>query len=507
MALPQKPLLRTFLFLFLVVVVILTTTSTSHLVNGHMSSLVPGCPSITLIKPCFCAEFSHGLEIVCDGVQLDALRKVFEMVKEPPQTLMQLKMTNSNMTVFPAHLLSGIDVRHLMAHQCGIETVDQSAFAGHEESFESIDFSGNKFSQIPSLALRNLTSLVLLNLNFNQIGTLEANAFTGLASLRRLSLYGNRIVTLSPAAFLGVGVNLTRLNLGGNQLATVPTEAFRPLLALQRLQLHENSIRGPLDFSRLGSAATLEGLNLANNEISRLEEGLFAGLKSIKSLEFEGNCLAAIDDAAFRDIEETLEWLKLGENQLTAVPRIALANLTKLIELDLRSNLISKVEANDFAGYGVNIKFLYLQKNRIDNIEVGAFDKLHSLEWLDLHSNQLKHLPAVVFEQVLSKIQMLIVHGNPLVCSCSLRWYPKWVQSSGDKHQMVLLTHEISCTMSKELAGAAEKSAPVMLAVLEDSLTCATTSPTTASFDLFSDTALSAFFLILLDSVLPLLFV
>ncbi|KAH9390203.1 hypothetical protein TYRP_007757 [Tyrophagus putrescentiae] len=501
MALPRKPPLLT-LFLLLSLLVVLITTLTSHLVSGHWSGLAYGCPAIQLIKPCTCTEITRGLEIVCEGVRLDALREVFETVQQTRQTLMYLKMKNNHMTAFPAHLLSRIDIRHLMAHKCGIETVDQAAFAGHEEGLETIDFSDNKFSQIPSLALRNLTGLVSLNLNFNQISTLEANAFTGLASLLRLSLYGNRIVTVSPASFLGVGVNLTRINLGGNQLATVPTEAIRPLIALQRLQLQENSIRGPLssgDFARLGSAASLDVLNLANNEISRLEEGLFAGLESINSLDFEVNRIAVIDDAAFRGIEETLEWLKLGENQLTAVPHAALANLTKLRELDLRGNLISKVGAKDFAGYGVNIKFLYLQKNRIDSIEAGAFDQLHSLEWLNLHSNQLKHLPAVVFERALSKILILDVHGNPLVCSCSLRWYPKWVQASGGKNQMALLTQDVSCTMAS--SGAAEESAPVKLAALEGSLTCAASNA-------LSHSALGAllllFLLLTLDSVLPL---
>lgn len=82
------------------------------------------------------------------GVRLDALREVFETVQQTRQTLMYLKMKNNHMTAFPAHLLSRIDIRHLMAHKCGIETVDQAAFAGHEEGLETIDFSDNKFSQV-----------------------------------------------------------------------------------------------------------------------------------------------------------------------------------------------------------------------------------------------------------------------------------------------------------------------------------------------------------------------
>lgn len=156
------------------------------------------------------------------------------------------------------------------------------------------------------MALRNLTSLVSLNLNFNEITALEASAFSGLASLLRLSLYGNKIATVSPMAFAGVGVNLTRINLGANQLATVPSEAVRRLLSLQRLQLQENAIRGPLaagDFTRLQSADTLDVLNLANNEISRLGAGIFASLTTLNSLDFEVNRITEIDAAAFDGIQ------------------------------------------------------------------------------------------------------------------------------------------------------------------------------------------------------------
>lgn len=163
---------------------------------------------------------------------------------------------------------------------------------------------------MPSASLRNLSALVSLNLNFNEITSLEGEAFSGLHALLRLSLYGNRIATISPAAFAGLGLaNLTRINLGGNRLTAVPTQAIRPLPALQRFQLHENSISGALtsrDFSGLQSADSLDVLNLANNEIEKLEEDIFGSLTTLNSIDFEGNRIGSIDGNAFRGIEGNL---------------------------------------------------------------------------------------------------------------------------------------------------------------------------------------------------------
>lgn len=160
---------------------------------------------------------------------------------------------------------------------------------------------------MPSSSLRNLSALVSLNLNFNEITSLEAEAFSGLHALLRLSLYGNRIASISPKAFAGPGlVNLTRINLGGNRLTSVPTEAIRPLSALQRFQLHENSISGALtskDFSNLQSADSLDVLNLANNEIEKLEADIFGSLTTLNSIDFEANRITSIDANAFRGIE------------------------------------------------------------------------------------------------------------------------------------------------------------------------------------------------------------
>lgn len=82
------------------------------------------------------------------GVRLEILREVFENVQQTGQTLVYLKMKNNQMPTFPSFLLSKIDLRHLMAHKCGIAIIDNSAFSGLENKLESIDFSENRLTQV-----------------------------------------------------------------------------------------------------------------------------------------------------------------------------------------------------------------------------------------------------------------------------------------------------------------------------------------------------------------------
>ena len=86
---------------------------------------------------------------------------------------------------------------------------------------------------MPTRALKPLSALISLNLNYNLIESIESAAFKGLVSLLRLSIYGNKIKTIDATAFDGIGGNLTRINLGGNQLNAIPSQSLQSLNALQ----------------------------------------------------------------------------------------------------------------------------------------------------------------------------------------------------------------------------------------------------------------------------------
>lgn len=67
-----------------------------------------------------------------------------------------------------------------------------------------LDLSQNSLSSVPSVALRDLHHLLILNLNHNKITVIHDKAFEGLDTLEILNLYENKISNIEPDAFKGL---------------------------------------------------------------------------------------------------------------------------------------------------------------------------------------------------------------------------------------------------------------------------------------------------------------
>ena len=67
-----------------------------------------------------------------------------------------------------------------------------------------LDISLNQMKTVPSLPLKHLYHLLILNLNHNKITVVHSNAFEGLETLEILTLYENKINLIEPEAFRGL---------------------------------------------------------------------------------------------------------------------------------------------------------------------------------------------------------------------------------------------------------------------------------------------------------------
>ena len=104
-----------------------------------------------------------------------------------------------------------------------------------------LDLDNNQLTTIQPNAFAGLTSLMGISLEINQLTTIQPKAFAGLPNLKNLFLSNNKLTTIPPNAFAGLP-NLGWLFLDYNQLTTIPTNAFAGLNNLQRLQLQQNPL-------------------------------------------------------------------------------------------------------------------------------------------------------------------------------------------------------------------------------------------------------------------------
>lgn len=59
-----------------------------------------------------------------------------------------LKFRKNSLPTFPAFLLDGLDVTHLIAHHCNISSIEETAFFGLSDKLESIDLSENVLTKV-----------------------------------------------------------------------------------------------------------------------------------------------------------------------------------------------------------------------------------------------------------------------------------------------------------------------------------------------------------------------
>nr|AIO08092.1 variable lymphocyte receptor C [Petromyzon marinus] len=149
------------------------------------------------------------------------------------------------------------------------ETVDCSSKTladvptGIPASTEKLQLDFNQLASIDAKAFQGLPHLTFLSLNNNQLQSLPVGVFDQLKNLNELRLYHNQLKSLPPAVFDRL-TKLTYLSLSENQLQSIPEKVFDKLTQLQQLYLSTNQLQSVPDgaFDSLGK---LELLDLQNN--------------------------------------------------------------------------------------------------------------------------------------------------------------------------------------------------------------------------------------------------
>ncbi|XP_076238436.1 uncharacterized protein LOC143181732 isoform X2 [Calliopsis andreniformis] len=431
--------------------VLWTVVWTMGLMSGlGLAQTSQSCPQYSDISPCSCTLKKSGLDIVCEFTDLSHISKAMSVLKgKSNPVIFYLRLRHNSLPKLQRYVFLGLDIRHLTIHNSSLAVLEESSLSSIGTGLTQLDLSQNGLRSVPSVALRDLHHLLILNLNRNQITAIHGKAFEGLDTLEILSLYENKISSIEEDAFKGLHKKLRRLNLGGNLLTKVPTQSLLSLDMLKKLEMQENKITAIQegDFEGLKS---LDSLVLAHNRLREVPARVFSHLTQLNSLELDGNQITHVDPDAFIGLEENLQYLRLGDNNLHSVPSDALRRLHRLRHLDLKSNNITALPEDAFTGYGDSITFLNLQKNLIKVLPPLVFENLNSLETLNLQNNKLKHIPEEVIENVVDTLRQIDITDNPLICDCELRWYSSWLHNLRDKDDETMSKTHTMCIMSNE---------------------------------------------------------
>ncbi|KAK6625529.1 hypothetical protein RUM43_005828 [Polyplax serrata] len=413
--------------------------------------MTQNCPSHGEILPCKCTVKKMGLDILCEYTDPNHIAKAMGALKGKPSSMViyYLKLRHNMMPKLQGFIFLGLEISHLTIHNSSLAVVEETSLSSIGNGLTQLDLSANSLGAVPSVALKNLHHLLILNLNHNKISVLHNKAFEGMDTLEILTIYENKISVIEADAFKGLEKKLKRLNLGKNELTSVPTHALYYMDNLKKLEMQENKITeiSEEDFKGMHS---LDALILAHNRIKEVGANVFRHLGLLTSLELEGNSIYHLDPDAFTGLEENLQYLRLGDNNLHTIPSETLKRLHRLRTLDLRANNISYIGEDAFLGYGDAITFLNLQKNMIKTLPAMAFDNLNSLETLSLQNNKLTHIPEEIMEPIVDTLRVVDIMDNPLICDCELTWYKEWLKNLRGKDDETMHKKRIVCTMVSE---------------------------------------------------------
>ncbi|XP_061461870.1 toll-like receptor 5 [Rhineura floridana] len=332
-------------------------------------------------------------------------------------------------------LLTSLKMLSLGKQQGGSLFVGERAFQ-NVSNIMFLDLGGNRNLILHPAAFSGLTKLEVLLLDFNGFdeGVLERGYFQDLVSLKRLDLSGNRIRRLRPdLTFQGLR-SLSILQLKFNNIGTICGEDLQNLkghhlalldLSSNRLLSHHactnpfhNITLGTLDissnswnvkeaeqfFTRLNglqiqnlkmqhSAAIGSGFGFHN--LKGISASTFSGLNGsgIFSLDMSYGFLNELVSSAFSGFSD-LNILLLRSNQITKIQDRTFIGLSQLHVLDLSNNLLGELYTEALQTLQSSpLQHLILKSNHIGIVQHDALVGLNSLQILDLQDNALLRVP------------------------------------------------------------------------------------------------------------------
>ncbi|XP_050530399.1 protein artichoke [Daktulosphaira vitifoliae] len=363
-------------------------------------------------------------------------------------------------------------LRWLYLGENSIQKLENGAFGGLNQ-LETLTLNDNKLLSIHANTFKELPLLTELSLKGNRLELLEPSLLSNNPKLKKLNISHNRLTEIYESYFSS-NKELEEISIAHNSLSEFPSSlTVNPLL--KTLDLRNNEIRH-MKSGAVSSMPFLKELYLSENKLNSLNGGAFKQLPNLTILEMEGNNLETLSSYGIQAMP-SLIILKMARNKLTSLPSASMVNLPMLQVIELQENQLSEIASDAFVGMP-NLIMLNLSHNSLNGMEKSGLNTLRSLEVLDLSHNKLKQIAArsiqnmhslimlkldnnrlcniignpfdgmnrlrvlslrdnkmtsfseTSFNSLRPTISRLEVDGNPVHCSCNMKWLQSWLRAT-----------------------------------------------------------------------------
>ncbi|XP_034936835.1 toll-like receptor 6 [Chelonus insularis] len=265
-------------------------------------------------------------------------------------------------------------------------------FKDATNTLKELRLQNNSISALAPGLVADMNQLVTLDLSRNMLTSswLNAATFTGLIRLVLLDLSHNKIVKLDPALFKDL-YTLQILNLKYNEIETIPADTFSPMSNLHTLELAHNRLTY-LDAYSLNGLYAVSLLSLDSNLLEGIHPDAFRNCSSMQDLNLSGNNLEYIP-IALKDMR-LLRTLDLGENQIKSLEKPGFRGMTSLYGLRMIGNEIVNVTKEALSELPA-LQILNLARNKIEYVEYAAFSGNPALQAIRLDANYLQDMSGI----------------------------------------------------------------------------------------------------------------
>ncbi|KAI4882052.1 hypothetical protein NFI96_007680 [Prochilodus magdalenae] len=359
----------------------------------------------------------------------------------------------------------------------------------------------NKLKSVPS-ALKNLSTLEILDLSYNAITALQCSDFANLTSLVKLHIYRNPLISLEQCPFqnlyslqeLIIGsdiitlkgfktglLKLEVLDLAKNKLNSIHKGDFKCLQNLTYLYLQDNQIE-KIETGGFEGLSNLIVLDLQSNKItqSSIKASVFSGLSKLRHLNLNNNYISYSSEKSFQSPPfaslgslDSLAIHSQGHEGMGNVPSNLFQGLTSLHVLWAGSLNIKSLHPETFT-YTPSLHILELSKNELTSLSPETFRPLKQLRRFSMVKTGLQSFDFLV-QANLTRITMLFVRENAIavinktvikflpklmyidleknvfLCDCTNAWFINW--TINNKDTQVLNADEFKCSYPSNLRG------------------------------------------------------
>ena len=320
----------------------------------------------------------------------------------------QLTLDENSIQFLNPREFNGIkELRILSLKQNKITLINKYRYAWNVVISELL-LTENRVRSINMFSLKNMTSLRVLDLSYNEeLQSIGNESFIDCPTLESLDLSGTSIYNLSlDRSFFSLKTLVLEDVVVSDEFVR-PGELSRKMGSLEKLNLEKTTLFVKELWDPIKNISTFHGLHklkeliLSNNLFPTIQVPLFTNLSQLSYVKLSSCKIFQLQGNVFNDLQH-LKMLDLDSNSLQVLEPKLLHRLTAL-------------------------EYIFLSDNGLTYLDKDVFDSNIKLVYVYLAKNEFTSFTYSTFQPLFPSLRVIGLADNPLVCNCEVKWLSTWL--------------------------------------------------------------------------------